>query len=89
MKLSRTDGLGGVEQLNGLQDLFIWRHLIFLWGFLKERVYKTKPASVEELKQKITDKISLITVDMLRNVRNSFQLRLALKRWKEDNLNIW
>jgi len=32
---------------------------------------------MKELKQRITDKISLITVDMLRNVRNSFQLRLA------------
>lgn len=39
----------------------------FLWGFLKERVYKTKPADVEELKQRITDEMSLITLDMLNN----------------------
>jgi len=51
--------------------------LIFFTGIVKERVYKTKPASVEDLKQRITDEMSLITVNMLRNVRNSFQLRLA------------
>jgi len=74
MKLSRTDE--DVEQLSGL--LIPWSDTIWflLWGFLKKRV-KTKPASVEELKQKITDKMNLITVDMLRNVKNSFQLRLT------------
>ncbi|GAB1867348.1 Transposable element Tc3 transposase [Camponotus japonicus] len=49
----------------------------FLWGYLKEQVYKTKPTNIEELKQRITDEMSLITVDMLRNVRDSFQLRLV------------
>jgi len=31
-----------------------------LWKFLKKRVYKTKLTSVEELKQRITDEMSLI-----------------------------
>lgn len=34
----------------------------FLWGFLREQVYKTKPANIEELKQKLIDEISLITI---------------------------
>jgi len=32
---------------------------------------------MEELKKRITDEMNLITADMSRNVRNSFQLRLA------------
>lgn len=44
---------------------------------MKDQVYKTKPANIEELKQRIIDELSLIIVDMLRNVRDSFQLKLA------------
>jgi len=43
---------------------------------------------MKELKQRI-NKMSLITVDMLRNVRNSFQLRLEhCQAVKEGNLNM-
>jgi len=54
--------LGDVEQLSSLQDPLTSLDF-FLLGFLKERIYKTKPVSVE-LKQRITDVMSLITVDM-------------------------
>jgi len=70
-QLSRTDGFGGMEQLSGLQDLLIWCHLIFLWEFLKERVYKTKPASMEKLKQRITE-MSLITVEKCQKYFSGF-----------------
>lgn len=51
--------------------------LDFFLGFFKERVYKTKPANIAELKQRITDQINLITIDMLRKVRDSVELKLA------------
>jgi len=73
MKFSQTDGLEGVKQLNGFPDL---TPLDVFYGILKRCVYKTKFASgnlcVEELKQRTTDETSLITVDILRNVRDSF-----------------
>ncbi len=33
----------------------------FLWGYLKNEVYKTSPATINELKQKVTDTIARIT----------------------------
>jgi len=61
---------GTIEWLSRSSDLTLLD--FFLWEFLKERVYKTKSASVEELKQRITDEISLMTVDMLKNISDSF-----------------
>lgn len=49
----------------------------FLWGYLKERVYKTRPVNIDDLKQRISNEIDTITVEMLRNVRDEFSLRLA------------
>ena len=49
----------------------------FLWGYLKERVYKTRLVNIEDLKQRITNEMNTITVEMLRNVRDAFPLRLA------------
>lgn len=49
----------------------------FLWGYLKERVYKIRPVNIEDLKQRITNEMNTITVEMLRNVRDAFPLRLA------------
>ena len=39
----------------------------FLWGHVKTLVYATKPSSLEDLKAKITNVISGITVNQLAN----------------------
>jgi len=49
----------------------------FLWGYLKHRVYVNKPNSVEELKNKITYEIQQIPPEMIHNVLEEFELRLA------------
>lgn len=49
----------------------------FLWGFLKDRVYRTKPANLDELRQNIIDETGLITPQMLGKVKRSFYERLA------------
>lgn len=50
----------------------------FLWGYLKSKVYVTKPNDIEDLKQRIRHEIRQITPEMLRNVRDAFYFRLAL-----------
>jgi hypothetical protein len=48
----------------------------FLWGYLKSKIYKTQPASLEDLRQRIVDECRRITPEMLRNVRERFEQNL-------------
>lgn len=41
----------------------------FYWGYLKNKVYETKPTSVDDLKEKILNVSNLITPEILRIVR--------------------
>lgn len=49
----------------------------FLWGYLKAKVFTTRPRTVDELKQRIRDEIHNIPVEMLqrsmRNLQHRFQ----------------
>lgn len=49
----------------------------FLWGYLKDRVYQTKPANLEELQQKIRDEIRTIDEDIIRQAVAAFYYRIA------------
>ena len=49
----------------------------FLWGYLKDRVYQSRPRSLEALEKAITDEITAISSEMLANVVNGFRKRLA------------
>ncbi len=48
----------------------------FLWGYLKQRVYATKVASLEELKVRIQTEIVGIQKSMLKKVFESFEKRV-------------
>ena len=48
----------------------------FLWGFLKDRVYATKPRSIEELKLNITKEIKEISRDTCKRVIQNFAVRI-------------
>lgn len=48
----------------------------FLWGYLKERVYKEKPRTLEDLKRAIIAEINRIPRQMLNKVNSSFIGRL-------------
>lgn len=48
----------------------------FYWGFVKNKVYKRQPQSLEEMKTFIQEESASITPEILRNVRNAFQRRL-------------
>ena len=43
----------------------------FLWGYLKERVYRNKPRTINDLKRNIEDQIRDISPEMLSNVMQS------------------
>jgi len=48
-----------------------------LWGYLKNRVYRTKLANLDELQQKIKDEIITIDADMIRQTVAAFHNRIA------------
>ena len=50
---------------------------LFLWGFLKQRVYKNTPASLHGVKIAIRNKIKAIPVDMLQRCIKHFEKRLG------------
>lgn len=48
----------------------------FLWGHLRSVIYKTQPASIEELKDRISRECRNISRETFRNVRKEFENRL-------------
>lgn len=55
----------------------------FLWGFIKSKVYKDPPTTVENMKERITASFRTVTPQMLYNVRQSI-LRRARKCIEEN-----
>jgi hypothetical protein len=49
----------------------------FYWGYLKSKVYETKPATINELRARILDVSNSIGQEMLENVLQSIYIRLA------------
>ena len=49
----------------------------FLWGYLKSKVYASKPKTIDELKCNIRAKIAAITPEMLANVMQNARKRAA------------
>ena len=49
---------------------------VFLWGYLKEKVFKHRPRSVEDLKERIQQEIGSIPPELTQRVMKSFRERL-------------
>ena len=49
---------------------------VFLWGFLKDRVFRRRIMTIQELKQVIVDEVAAIVEDLRRRVYGNFQTRL-------------
>ncbi len=47
----------------------------FLWGYLKDRVYRNRPTTIIELKQAILDEAANIPADVLARTINNFKKR--------------
>ena len=48
----------------------------FLWGYLKSKVYRNRPQSIEQLKDAIRQEITAIPHEMTRRVIDNFRERL-------------
>ena len=50
--------------------------IFFLWGFLKDRVFRRRIMTLQELKKAIVDEVAAIVEDLRRRVYGNFQTRL-------------
>jgi hypothetical protein len=50
----------------------------FLWGYLKERVYKNKPRTIQDLRANITTEINIIDTGMLTHVSENIVKRAQM-----------
>lgn len=57
----------------------------YLWGTLKERVYRQRPRSIESLKTNITEEIFKIKAEECKRVIGSFEKRLKLVQENEGS----
>lgn len=48
----------------------------FLWGYLKEKVFVTRPKTLKEQKYKICKEINIISPGILQNIIHNFQHRM-------------
>ena len=48
----------------------------FLWGFLKDRVFRRRIMTIQEPKQAIVDEVAAVDEDVRRRVCGNFQTRL-------------
>ncbi len=48
----------------------------FLWGFIKSKVYATKPTDITDLKQRIRDGFGEVTAEMRQETLLSYRERL-------------
>ena len=49
---------------------------LFLWGFLKDRVFRRRIMTIPELKPAIVDEVAATDEDLRRRVYGNFQTRL-------------
>ncbi|GBN40716.1 hypothetical protein AVEN_12353-1, partial [Araneus ventricosus] len=50
----------------------------FLWGYIKQRVYATRPPTMQELRNRITDACASVSRAMLYNVQWEAQSRVHM-----------
>jgi hypothetical protein len=48
----------------------------FFWGYLKSKVYSTRPVTIEDLKQRIRDDMLAISEEMTQQVTRNLRGRL-------------
>ncbi|KAI6659690.1 hypothetical protein LOD99_14614 [Oopsacas minuta] len=73
---SNTVLSASVARLVGFFTPLILVPQIFLWGYLKDRVYKGRPKTFTNLKQKIKDEVKEIKRSVLKWMMENFALRM-------------
>ena len=65
--LVSATSLGLLGRPNLLYQIF------FLWGFLKDRVFRRRIMTIQELKQAIVDEVAATDEDLRRRMYSNFQ----------------
>ena len=71
-----TDGLDVVVQSHGQQGARTSLLVIFLWGWVKNKVYQTMPGNIEELAETIRNVMTNIPQQFLANAVAAVPRRL-------------
>jgi hypothetical protein len=50
--------------------------IFFLWGFLKDRLFRRRIVTIPELKPAIVDEVAAVDEDLRRRMYGNFQTRL-------------
>ena len=53
---------------------------LFLWGYVKDRVYRTPVRDVETLQSRIIDVLATVNEEMLKNTWREIEYRLDILR---------
>jgi len=62
---------GGAKRTHVFESVYD----IFLWGYLKSKVYVRKPRTVDDLKVSIREETATVPQEMLINVMQNFEER--------------
>ena len=57
----------------------------FLWGYLKSKVYSTRPQSIEQVKDAIRQEITAIPHETTRRVIDNFRERLRREYFRKSS----
>ena len=60
--------------------LILHRWIFFLWGYVKDIVYRTKIRDINDLQYRIIKTIDTVTVDMLARTWQEIEYRLDIVR---------
>uniref|UniRef100_A0AAF5DN97 Uncharacterized protein n=1 Tax=Strongyloides stercoralis TaxID=6248 RepID=A0AAF5DN97_STRER len=77
--------IGNVDEMWYQQDGAL-PHIAHETGYLKDRVYRNKPETIEDLKENVETEIADILRSMLKRVMNSFYDRVQQCRQREGRL---
>jgi len=81
MQHFQTGGLGEMVRHPGHHDRRISPPLdLFLWGYVKDKVFSTPVPDITNLKARITDGIATVIEDMLENTWRETDYRLDVLR---------
>ena len=61
-------------------SLILHRWIFFLWGYVKDIVYRTKVRDIKDLQHRIIEAIDTVTVDMLARTWQEIEYRLDIVR---------
>lgn len=81
MLISQDGGLGRMDQFRGhLAHRILLHWIFFLWGYIKDCVYRTRVQNSRDLKERVTEAMHTVTREMLSNTWRELEYRFNILR---------